>query len=101
MPGTTPNSVRLRPATPTAIPTKDLPPWLAFVATYAPYIVRRDFISILALVLAVLHLTQVSFLMLAVGGIVTAVIVTKDHIHLRLLRRSIRREGQILEEPAR
>jgi phosphatidylglycerophosphate synthase len=101
VPGDQPNSVRLRPATTTAIPTKDLPPWLAFVATYAPYIVRRDFIAILALVLAVLHLTQIAFLMLSIGGVVTAVIVTKDHIQLRLLRRSIRRDGQILEEPAR
>ena len=100
VPGAQPNSVRLRPATPTAIPTKDLPPWLAWLATYAPYIVRRDFIAILAVVLAVLHLTQISFLLLSVGGVVTAVIVTKDHIQLRLLRRSIRREGQVLESPA-
>ena len=101
VPGDAPNSVRLRPATPTAIATKDLPPWLAFLATYAPYIVRRDFITILTLVLAVLHLTQISFLLLAAGGVVTAVIVTKDHISLRRLRRSIQREGRFLESPAR
>ena len=101
VPGDKPNSVRLQPATSTAIPTKDLPPWLAFVATYAPYIVRRDFIAILAVILAVANVTQVSFLLLAVGGVVAAVIVTKDHIQLRLLRRSIRREGRFLESPAR
>lgn len=101
VPGERPNSVRLRPAAATAIATKDLPPWLAFVATYAPYIVRRDFIAMLALVLAILHLTQISFLMLAIGGVVTAAIVTKDHVQLRRLRRSIEREGRFLESPAR
>ena len=101
VPGAHPNSVRLRPATPTAIATKDLPPWLAWLATYAPMIVRRDFIAILALVLAVLHLTQISFVLLAAGGVVTCVIVTKDHIALRRLRRSIQREGRFLESPAR
>ncbi len=100
VPGARPNSVRLRPAAPTAIPTKDLPPWLAALATYAPYIVRRDFIAILALVFAVAHLTQLSFVLLAAGGVITAIIVTIDHVRLRLLRRSIRREGQILESPS-
>ena len=101
VPGAQPNSVRLKPSTPTAIVTKDLPPWLAWLATYAPYVVRRDFIAILALVFAVLHLTQLSFVLLAAGGVVTATIVTKDHIQLRRLRRSIQREGRCLESPAR
>jgi phosphatidylglycerophosphate synthase len=101
VPGDAPNSVRLKPATTTAIPTKNLPPWLAFIATYAPFIVRRDFIAILAVILAVTHLTHIAFLLLAVGGVIAAVIVTKDHIQLRLLRRSIRREGRFLESPAR
>ncbi|MDQ3337663.1 MAG: CDP-alcohol phosphatidyltransferase family protein [Myxococcota bacterium] len=101
VPGQHPNSVRLRPAETTAIATKDLPPWLAWIATYAPMIVRRDAITILTLVFAFLHLTQISFLLLAAGGVVTAVIVTRDHIALRRLRRSIQREGRFLESPAR
>jgi len=100
VPGTQPNSVRLRPATSTAIATTDLPPWLAWLATYAPYVVRRDFITWLTLFLAIAHLTQVSFLLLVVGGLVMTVIVTLDHVRLRRLRRSIRARGQILE-PAR
>jgi phosphatidylglycerophosphate synthase len=99
VPGTRPNSVRLKPS-PAAIDTKDQPPWLAWVGTYAPYMVRRDFIVIAALVLAILHLTQVLFLIFAVGGVVMATIVTKDHIQLRRLRRSIQRGGRYLESPA-
>ena len=99
VPGEKPNSVRLRPASTTAIPTKNLPAWLALPARYAPYIVRRDFIAILALVFAVTHLTQIAFLGFATGGVVTAVIVTIDHVKLRMLRRSIRDNGQSLELP--
>ena len=101
VPGAQPNSVRLRPATPAAIDAKNMPPWLAWLATYAPYVVRRDFIAILSLVLAIFHLTQISFVMFAAGGVVTCVIVTKDHIALRRLRRSLQREGRFLESPAR
>ncbi|HLL21794.1 MAG TPA: CDP-alcohol phosphatidyltransferase family protein, partial [Kofleriaceae bacterium] len=62
VPGAAPNTVRLRPAAPTTIPTKNLPPWLATIATLAPYVVRRDFIAILSVVLAALHLTQILFI---------------------------------------
>ncbi len=97
VPGRQPNTVRLRPAAPTAIATKELPPWLAFLATYLPYAVRRDFLSWISLVLAILHLTHVLFVLLAAGGVITAVIVTGDHVRLRRLRRSIIAGGQILE----
>jgi phosphatidylglycerophosphate synthase len=99
VPGAHPNSVRLRPATPDE-PTHELPRWLEVIATYAPYIVRRDFISWAAMLLAILHLTQVAFAVFAAGGVVTAVIVSIDHVRLRRLRRSIVRGGQILESPS-
>jgi phosphatidylglycerophosphate synthase len=100
VPGKQPNSVRLAPAATKAIVTKDpLPPWLDFIATYAPYIVRRDFISWGSVVLVALHLTHVAFCLLAFGGLVSAVIVTVDHLKLRSLRRSIERRGQLLEAP--
>jgi hypothetical protein len=96
--GRAPNSVRLRPAAPKAIaPRRELPGWLVAVVTYAPYAVRRDFISWCALVLAIVHWTHVSFFALVAGGIVTSIIVTIDHVALRRLRRSIARAGQILE----
>jgi phosphatidylglycerophosphate synthase len=100
VPGKVESSVRLVPAAPKAIVTKrELPPWLEWLATYAPYVVRRDFISWGAVALAALHWTHVAFVLLALGGIVTAVIVTIDHVRLRSLRRSLVRRGLVLEAP--
>src|SRR6185503_15942510 len=90
---TGPNTVKLAPAAPKAIVAKG---WLA---TYLPYLVRRDFISWAAVALAALHWTHISFAALAAGGIVTFVIVSIDHIKLRTLRRDIVRRGLVLESP--
>lgn len=101
VPGTQPGTMRLRPAAAKAIvPTKPLPKPIAWLATYAPYIVRRDFIAWLAVLLAVLHLTHVAFAMFAVGGAISFVVLTRDHVGLRRLRRSIVRSGHALESPA-
>jgi hypothetical protein len=98
VPGGRPGSVRLRPVAAQPIaPRRELPSWLAAIATYAPYVVRRDFISWAALAFVVLHGTALLFAALTLGGIVTFVIVAIDHIQLRRLRRSIVRGGQILE----
>jgi phosphatidylglycerophosphate synthase len=101
VPGNTPGAVRLVPAAAKAItPKRPLPGWLQFLVTYLPYVVRRDFISWGAVILAVLHLTQVSFGLQVVGGVVSAAILTGDHLRLRAQRRAIRRAGQVLESPA-
>ncbi len=98
VPGGQPNSVRLRPAAGKAIvPTRELPEWLAAIVTYAPYLIRRDFISWFALVFVLLHWTHVLFAGFVLGGVGTCVIVTLDHVKLRRLRGSIVRRGQILE----
>jgi phosphatidylglycerophosphate synthase len=100
VPGRSPNTVRLAPAAAKAIATKEpLPPWLEFVATYAPYIVRRDFISWTAVLLAALHVTHLAFALLAIGGAISAAVLTVDHLKLRRLRRTIERRGQLLEAP--
>jgi len=100
VPGSQPNSVRLAPATSKAIATKKpLPPWLEFIATYLPYIVRRDFIAWGTVAFAALHLTHVAFAFLVAGGVVSSVIVGLDHLKLRALRRSITRRGQLIEAP--
>jgi hypothetical protein len=99
-PGREPATVRLVPAAPKAIAIKrELPPWLEWLATYAPYIVRRDFISWGTVVLAALHLTSVSFVGLVIGGFLTFVVLTIDHVKLRTLRRSIVRRGQMIDAP--
>ncbi len=98
VPGGRPGSVRLRPAAAQPIaPRRELPGWLAAIATYAPYAVRRDFISWAALAFVVLHGAALLFAGLLLGGIVTFAIVAIDHIQLRRLRRSIARGGQVLE----
>jgi len=98
VPGAQPNSVRLRPVVAQAIaPRRELPGWMNAIATYAPYLIRRDFISWCAVVLAALHWTHIMFAAFWLGGVVTFVIVTIDHVKLRRLRRAIVRGGRILE----
>lgn len=100
VPGKQPNSVRLAPAAQKAIAPKQPLPWpLDVAATYLPYIVRRDLISWLAVILAAAHLTYVAFGLLVVGSVTTFVILTIDHVRLRSLRRSIERRGILLEAP--
>jgi hypothetical protein len=100
VPGQRPGAVRLRPVTKAIAPARQLPGWLAAIARVAPYLIRRDFISWCALVLAILHWTHIAFVLLWLGGLVTSVIVTIDHLRLRRLLRSIVRAGQLLEQPA-
>lgn len=100
VPGSQPSSVRLRPAAAKAIVVeRQLPAPVRWLATYAPYLVRRDFISWGALVLVAVGLEPEVFGLLVAGGLVTFVIVTIDHLKLRSLRRAIARRGQILEAP--
>ncbi len=99
--GAEPGSVRLRPAASQPIATAgERHPALTWIATYAPYIVRKDFVSWLALILAVGHQTQVAFLLLVVGGPATAVVVGLDHLRLRLQLRAIARRGARVTRPA-
>jgi len=102
VPGARPDSVRLAPAAPTAIvATRPMPPWLQFLATNLPYVVRRDFLVWAIALLCILHLTNVAFVLLAIGGPMIAAVTTKHHLELRSLRRSVAKSGRILEAPAR
>jgi len=96
-PGERPGTARLRPVTTQAIVLPpDANPVLRWLATYAPYVVRKDFISWGALVLAVAHLTQIAFALLVVGGLLSATVVTIDHIRARLQLSEIRRRELVL-----
>jgi len=100
VPGKQPNSVRLAPAAARAIATKEpLPQPFELLATYLPYIVRRDFISWSMVVFAAVHITDVAFATLVLGGLISFVILTIDHLKLRSLRRSVERRGLLLEAP--
>jgi len=98
LPGAAPDRVRLVPKQAIGR-SKPLPPWLDVLATYLPYVVRRDFISWGATILAIAHLTQVSFAIQVAGGLVTAPIVLIDHIKLRHLRAALLRDGKTIESP--
>lgn len=74
-------------------PKRSLPPVLAKILEFAPNVVRRDFIVWCALVFAIFHVIHVSFIVLLAGGVVSAVITTKDHFHLRGLVRRVARSG--------
>ena len=46
-----------------------------------------------------MHVTHVGFGTLVLGGVISFVILTIDHIKLRSLRKSIERRGMLLEAP--
>lgn len=93
-------AVRIVPVPPKKIVReKPLPPVIRQIVEFAPNIVRRDFIVWAALAFALLHLTHVSFLVQVTGGVISAAICTKDHLHLRGLRRSVARSGKRLLPP--
>jgi phosphatidylglycerophosphate synthase len=98
VPGATPRSVRVQPrVVDPAAPRRVLPRWLALPVTYAPYLIRRDFIAWAALGVAIMHATHLLFALFFVGSIVTVVIVAIDHARLRRLQRSLVRRGLTLE----
>ena len=74
----------------------DLPRPLRAVLEFMPNIPRRDFICWASLAYAGLHLTHAAFATLFLGGIVTMIVVSIDHLRLRLQRRAIARRGQVL-----
>lgn len=100
-PGGNARSVRLVPATqrPSAARSK-LPRWLRWLATYAPYIVRRDFLVWFAVVLVAAQQTKICFIGLAAGGVATSMVLTFDHMKLRALRRAVTRRGDVIESPS-
>ena len=94
------DAVRIVPVPPKkVVRTKPLPPVIKQIVEFAPNMVRRDFIVWATLVFALLHLTYVSFLVHVAGGVISALICTKDHVHLRGLRRSVARSGKRLLPP--
>jgi phosphatidylglycerophosphate synthase len=94
VPGAQAGTVVLRPAAGQAIAVDaHRSPIVRFVATYVPYVIRRDFISWAAVLLVALHLTHVTYALLIIGGVGTSVVVAIDHVRLRAQQRSIARRG--------
>ncbi|MEZ4400791.1 MAG: CDP-alcohol phosphatidyltransferase family protein [Kofleriaceae bacterium] len=96
-PGAAPGTAALRPAATTAIAFgPDTHPVIRFLATYAPYMVRKDFITWCAVALAVAHLTQIAFGMLVVGGVLAVAVVGRDHLRARGQLAEVRRRQLVL-----
>lgn len=95
-PGDAPGTARLRPVATQAIPTHDLPYPLRLLATYAPYLVRKDLVCWATVGFAFFGLTHVAFLLLTLGGLTTALIVANDHVRLRHQLSTIRRRALVL-----
>jgi phosphatidylglycerophosphate synthase len=94
VPGDVAGTVQLRPAArQPVVVDPSAPPWRRWVATYVPYVVRRDFLSWAALAFALAHLTHILFGFLVLGGLGTALIVSRDHIQLRRQRRLLPDRG--------
>jgi hypothetical protein len=74
-------------------PQRELAPWLRAIVDFLPNIVRRDFIVWLAAIYAVVRIPHVSFATHILGGIVSSVVCTIDHVHLRRMRRKCHRES--------
>jgi phosphatidylglycerophosphate synthase len=98
-PGGSPETRRLVPITVDPPAPADRGPVIAWIVKYGPYIVRRDFISWGATLLAAASLTQVSFVAQIGGGIASAIVCVMDHARLRALRRSVLHAGHVLESP--
>jgi len=95
VPGKESGHVKLAPK-PSVV--RDWPAWLRPIVEFLPNLVRRDFIVWLAAVYAVLRVPHLSFVTHLAGGVVSIVVVTLDHLHLRAIRHAARRRG-VLDPP--
>jgi phosphatidylglycerophosphate synthase len=89
--------VRLAPRPP-AVTTRERT-WLTPILEFLPNMVRRDFIVWFAALCAVLRVPHVLFGVHVAGGIISFVVVTIDHLHLRAIRGAARSQGTL--EPPR
>ncbi len=92
VPGSEPGHVRLAPKPPVV---REWPAWLRPIVEFLPNVVRRDFIVWLATLYAVLRVPHLSFATHVAGGVVSSIVVTIDHLHLRGLRRVARQRGTL------
>jgi phosphatidylglycerophosphate synthase len=74
-------------------PPRRTPPWVQTAGTWAMYVIRRDFINMAALGLALLDAYEVIYAGMAVGGVAAGLIVIRDHVRLRLQLRDVARRG--------
>ncbi len=93
VPGPRPGTVKLAPK-PSKV--REWPAWAKPIIDFLPNIVRRDFIVWLAAVYAVLDVPHISFATHLAGGVVSSIVITFDHLHLRAIRAKAMREGELV-----
>jgi phosphatidylglycerophosphate synthase len=98
VPSDEPGVVRLRPAAAAAAvyTRKPLPTPVRQIVGFLPNMVRRDFISWAAVLLAALVFNHFAFGLQVVGAAVSGVVVALDHVRVRRQLRAIARAGQRL-----
>ena len=100
--GDVPGTARLRPIASQAIATSpDHHPALRWIATYVPHVVRKDFVCWAMVLLAVLQMTQLAFILLVTGGVVSSAIVAVDHVRVRRQLGEIRRRARVFVRATR
>lgn len=70
---------------------------VAAAVSWLPNVIRRDFIVFAALVLVVLGLPHVVFAAMVLGGVVTAAVVSVDHLLLRLQLGELRERAELAD----
>lgn len=86
----TPDGPALRRPPPTA---SKLPPWLRAIGVAFSHVIRRDFINLFALALALADQYLIIYGLMLIGGVVTALVVGPEHLRLRRQLRTLRDRG--------
>lgn len=92
VPGDAPGTARMVPVPPVE-PRHKVLRWMGRTL---PHVLRRDFIVWAVVAMAALELTHVAFGAIAVGSVVTCLVLCLDHARIRRQRREVQRAGQIL-----
>ena len=84
-------TARVVPRPPKAPRKVERPRWMQVAIETAPHLIRRDFVNLGAFVFALLHINHISYPIMVIGGVGTAVVIIPNHIALlRKKRRAAR-----------
>ncbi len=84
----TPGGLRPRRRGPSKVP-----PWLRHIGSLLTLVVRRDFINLGALFITFANAYFFIYVMMLLGGVISAAIVIPEHLKLRGLLREVERRG--------
>lgn len=70
-----------------------LPPWLRTIGVAFSHVIRRDFINLGALALALADQYLIIYGLMLIGGVLTVIVVGPEHLRLRRQLRALRARG--------